>query len=255
MSWTEAEIRELKYLHLKDKYFWREIAERLGKQPASVSWMAKRLGLKHGPNINSRKGKWNSIHAHLREPVMKYFVNHTWEQTLKHFNLTHRQLKSVFTVGYRDPKMKHLRKETRRHDAWSKKEIIFLMRHAGLQPRTWISQKLKRGGVHAVKESLNRLNTNSKYMNGMPKRWAKILFGNEIPEGIKTKAGPPGGVRGDFRYRIIPWVQAEALLKGKKVDPQIKIAIQAMARFQRFIHGSKTHQSIIKKLKHIVRQK
>lgn len=253
MSWTKDEIRELKYLHSLDKYFWKEIAERLGKRPASVSWQAKRLGFKHGPNVSARKGKWNVKHKHLREAVMKYFMTHSIKETMKHFDLTHSEVKSIFTIGYRDPKFKHLRKETRRHDSWSNEETLFLLRHAGLQSRNWISRKLKRGGVHAVKESLCRLNSNSKYVNGMPRRWAEVLLGSDgLPEGIKTKAGPTGNSRNiDFRFRIIPWVEAESLIKGKKVDSQLRLAIKAMARFQRFIHKSKSDKQIVKTLKAI----
>lgn len=255
MSWTEADINYLKFLHSKDRYFFKEIADLMGVKGNNVRHHARKMGLKLGTKVKARVGKWNSKHVHLREQAMKYFLTHTWDQTRERFGLSQSELKSLFTSCYRDPKLKHLRKDRRRHDAWTKQEMIFLLKHAGIQPRVWISKKLKRGSVHAVKESLSRLNSGSKHINGIPKQWAEKLLGEPV-EGIKTKAGPNGGKSAaDFRFIIVPWVRLEALMKGKRIKMEWKEAISAMAKFQRFIHGAKSDRTIVNSIKAIAEMK
>lgn len=255
MSWTQAEIEELKRLNSEGKYFFSEIAETMNRKPGIVRYMARKLGLKSHLRVQGRKGEWNSKHANLREPVFKYFLDHTFDETREHFKLTQSELKSIFTAGYRDPKLQHLRKDSRRKDGWDDSELIFLLRHSGIQSRTWISRKLKRGGVHSVKESLSRLHLPSRYVNGMSRGWAVEVFGEDIvPAGIKTKAGPSTPTKGiDCRYRLIPWITCETLTSKKKVSQEMRLAISTMAQFQRWIHGWKSDKRILKFLEETAR--
>lgn len=247
MSWTPDEIEELKRLHHEGKYFFTEIAQMIGKKPANVNHQARRLGLKQSAYVISRKGQWNSQHKHLREPVMKYFVTHTWDETRERFGLSDKQLKSIFTVGYRDPKFKRFRKDKRRHDAWTKSELLFLVKHSGIKPREWIARRLKRGTMQSTKECLFRLKISSRYINGLPERLANLI----IPiGGIKTQAGAPG-VSGECHIRIVPWVALEDAISGKRIKQDLRLSIQGMARFQRWVFGMKTNRAVIQKIKEI----
>lgn len=247
--WPENKEKELTSLVKSGKYTYPEIAEIMGVNRNSIATKARALGLSNAVYM-ARKTK----HAHLREAVLRYFLNHTWEQTRRRFNLTPSELKSIFTVAYRDPKFAHLRKDRRRRDAWTVKETLFMLQHAGIQERKWIAGKLKRGTKESVKEQLSRLNSNSKYMNGIPVAWAVRVAPELSNIGIKTKAGPTGGKRGSFRYKIIPWVQVAKLIKGKPLPADLRLGIEAMATFQRWIHGLKSDRAIIRRIESAARR-
>lgn len=268
--WTPAEIGQLKALASSRSLFRREIAEKMGKPLTAVSHMMRKLGFDY--RVRERYGEWNKKHAHLREPVMRYFLTHSFEDTAKAFGLTLSETKSCITNGYKDPKLKHLRKETRRHDPWTSDELVFLLRHVGVRPRTWIAKKLKRGqGFESVKEALHRIQAgaSSKYLNGMPWGWAEQIFGDDAKElTIRMKAGPQGlsGRNGKTTstYQLIPWTDCEALLergltrplkgKGKwkpgteherlEISEEVKSAVRAMAKFQRWIHGVQSRRGV-----------
>lgn len=246
MSWTDEEVSTLKDLASQNKLFMSEIAKELNKDPEVVRWKAHQLGVFSKPK--NRMGEWNSKHAHLREKVMKYFTKHTFEETADHFGLTRSELRSLLTVSYKDPKLAHIRKDKRRHDAWTAKELLFLNQHAGIKPRAWIAQKLKRGTMESVKESLFRLNTGSRYINGLPERIASIIVQGSPVWSFKTAAGAPGP-DGNCHIRCVPWVALEREIKGKRIPSEYRMSIKAMARFQRWIHNSKSDESLIRKLK------
>lgn len=247
--WNEAEIHELKRLARSKTLFKREIAERMGKTTTQVMHMLRRLGMTYRPN--GRLGVWNRKHVHLREPLLRYYLTHSAEECQERFGLTASEFKSCLTYSYHDPKLRHIRKETRRHDSWSVDEKLFLIRHAGIQPRKWIARKLKRGGVDSIKAELTRLKMRSKFTHGLPRKYLIPILGEDCPEGIKTQAGPTGGGRGDFHFIVIPWVQCERLLRTcpRRFTPELRAAILAMATFQRWIFQTKCDRVIVRKLK------
>lgn len=254
MKWSEQHTRELIRLHQLDQYFFSEIAEQMSVKVNLVRHYARRMALKQGPRVKARFAEWNSKHKHLREPVMKFFVTHTWNQTRDFFGLTDSELKSIFTVGYRDKKLAHLRKDRRRHDNWTERELLFLVRHSGLMPRDWIAKKLNRGTMQSTKECLYRLNTSSKHMNGLPERLANLIVPIPVGVSIKTKAGAPGP-NGECHIRLVPWTALEDAIKGKQVKSDIRLAIKALARFQRWVHKAPTNSSVMRKLKRIADEK
>jgi hypothetical protein len=246
--WDHQREEELIRLVKIGRYTYGEIAEQMGLTKHQIATKANYLGLKN-PTYLKRVTK----HKHIREPVMKYFLTHTWEETREHFNLSHRELKSIFTVSYRDPKLKHLRKETRPHSAWSDQDWIFMLRHSGVMPREWIAKRLKRGQTYnSVKDALAKFRGYGKYMNGMPVGWAvHFLEVSELSHAIRMKAGPTGH-HGEFRFRLIPWVTLERLIKGRRMSPEVRTGIQAMARFQRFIHGTQNEKTIRRRILKVV---
>jgi hypothetical protein len=226
-QWTDAELAQLASLVLSEELTYPEIAKAMGKNENACRIQGQRLGL-----VNPVYRRKIVKHQHLRGPVMRYFLTHTWEETRKHFNLSQSHLKSIFTVGYRDPKFAHLRKETRTHAPFTNEHFLKMVRMLGLISRKEIAQRLGRGETHhVVKDRLSRINSASKYMNGMPAKWARELWPDRVFRPIKTTAGPHS-VRNDFRFKIIPWVSLPA-----HPDPKINSCIRSMAKFQKWIHG------------------
>ena len=253
MSWTEFETQRLKELHAENKWFFSEIAEKLKRKPAGVRWKAKSLGLVVSSEVRSKMGVWNSKHIYLRQEVMTYFLDHSMSECMKEFNLTKSNLKSLMCVSYKDPSLAHLRKDKRVHRGWSQEEKLILIQSAGIQSRKWIANKLKRGTYHSVKEELSRLNSNSRYMNGLPLRWFNQICPDQEVYHFRVKAGPSSQCV-ECRVLMVPWVEAERAIKWKRVDPVYRSAIRSMAKFQRWIHGTNNDIAIKRKLKRILNQ-
>jgi hypothetical protein len=246
----------LRRLVAEGQKFNTEIARLIGKRPASVSWRVRKLGLTPSRRraCADRMGGWNAKHAELRGPAMKYFMTHSWEETRKKFGLTESELKSVFTVGYRMPEFKHLRKETRDHSAWTAKQLQFLLTHAGLRPRKWILSQLGRGkNVCTISERLQALGLSSRTLQGLTLSQFREAFGQEPAFFLQTDAGPDGGLKTSLptRWKIIPWVWLDQELKAKrlKTAKELRMLIAARAQFQEWIFGG----NALRKMKRIVR--
>jgi hypothetical protein len=246
-AWTAAERQELVNMVLSGTLTYPEIGERLRRPSWSVQCESQRMGMRNKAYV-IRKTK----HKHLREPVMRYFLTHTRDETAKKFRLTESEFKSLFTVGYRDPKLAHLRKDTRVKAPWTLDELLFVIRHAGLRPRSWMGKKLGRGGARVIKERLKTFNSGTKWLNGMPKKWAEELWGDGCAQGLKTDAGPTGGngrKNSNFHFIIVPWVECERLARKHGTPEQVRGAVRAMAKFQRWVHGTKSSGRVVGKLK------
>jgi hypothetical protein len=176
-------------------------------------------------------------------------MTHTYEETQEHFKLTRGELKSIFTVGYRDPKLAHLRKDTRRKDSWSVEEMLFAIRHAGIRERNWIAMKLKRGNSGVViKEKFQKWNASTKHLHGMPLNWALSLWPHaEFSNKIRTKAGPSGN-EGVWRFQLIPWADCLKYSRTYSTPPAIRSGIRAMLRFQQFIFRTQSPSVIRRKI-------
>lgn len=248
MTWTDSDTAKLIRMAQSGRYTYAEIAADMGKQAGAVRHHARTLGLPSRP-APQKIGKWNCKHAHLREPVMKYFLKHTWDETRQKFGLTQSELKSLFTVAYRDPKFAHLRKDTRKKDRWTGEELRVIAQNAGILSRLQIAQILGRGNARVIKERLRKFNSGTKYLNGMPLNWAVQLWGPFVQEySIKTLAGPGGATGNTFCFRIIPWTACEKLSVGLKTDENVKRMIRIMATFQRWIHGTKSNAWVKRKI-------
>jgi hypothetical protein len=244
IGWTMFQEDELKRLHQHTNMYFSEIAERLGKSPAAVRWRARKIGLDTRKNWRGRVGKWNVKHQHLREDAMRFFMTHTMEETREQFGLTKSEIKSVFSIGYQDPSLKHLRKETRTHAPWSTKELKFLLRHAGLVQRTdilaWINKSRGNTNVCTIKERMQALGIASRNIQGITANQFLIMFGRMPEMYLLTSAGPPG-----FEWRIVPWVLMDEWVKAKKLKPtkEFKVVINTMAMFQEWIfEGNALHK-------------
>lgn len=237
----------------KTEPFFTTIAEKLGLKIKNVRHFARREKVRL---VNpGHMGLWNRKHWHLREAVLTYFLNHSFEETARHFSLKKSELKSLFTLGYRMPEWAHLRKDTRRRDTWSEKETLFALRRAGVISREEIARKLKRGTMHSVKEFLFRMDLPSKLVNGIPLTWAKLIWPQESQfRFVQTRAGPTS-MNNQFCFKLIPWVEAEKLALANETDSIVKSCIFSMARFQRFIHKTNSSSYIRRRLRDVLNEK
>ena len=176
---------------------------------------------------------------------MEYFQNHTFKETCERFNLTESEMKSLQTAAYRMPELAHLRKDTRRKDAWTIKELKFMLKRAGIIERKNIGKHLGRGFSTVIKEKCQLLNCRGvRYINGLPLRLASLI----VPDiqGIKTLAGAPGP-NGCCHVTIVLWTELEKKIKYKRINPEIRAAIKAMARFQKWIFGKESIKPAVKR--------
>ncbi|MGZ3742727.1 MAG: hypothetical protein ACXVB1_00200 [Pseudobdellovibrionaceae bacterium] len=230
-EWTQDEYDLLGQL-IKDGLTNKEIAEIIGRPFPAIAIKAHRI-FGGNPNYRAKITK----HAHIREDAMRYFLTHTAEETECKFKLTKSQFRSLMTVGYRIPEFKHLRKETRRHDAWNAYEIKFLLQHSGLRSREWIAKKLKRGGHLGIKDRLEMLGIASKSVNGLTLSQYREAFNKEPEFYLQTKAGPGRGKYSSTFYKIIPWVWLDQELKAKRLKTHkiFRKLIASMALFQEWV--------------------
>ena len=253
--YSQEQLKEIISLAQSGDILNKDIAEKFGRKPASISFILKKHGIK---NQACKKviGKWNIKHAHLREKVMTYFLNHSQEQTMKRFKLTKSELKSLMTIGYRLPEFKHLRKETRRHDAWSTKEYKTLLRYSGLKSRDWIAKKLNRGGENGIKDRLDLLGISSVTLNGITISKFREAFGKDPKFFLQTQAGPKRQLKSKGNscsyYKIVPWVWLNKELKTGRLKAHkiFSELVEAMAAFQEWYFDG----NALIKLKRIVKK-
>lgn len=244
-KWKQEEYDLLGQL-IKDGLTNREISEIIGKPLTAIAIKSQRI-FGGNPNYRIKRTK----HKHLRRSVMTYFLNHTAQETMKKFKLTESEFKSLCTVSYKMPELKHLRKCKKRRDAWSGREYQFMLQHSGLMPRDWIGKKLKRGSPVCIKEKLQQLNISSRTLNGITLSQYRSAFGKDPDFYIKTKAGPKGGISQSSHFKIIPWVYLQEELRAQRLRaPKIFVQlVETMSLFQEWIYEG----NVLKKMSKIVR--
>lgn len=235
-GWTDKETLEIVNMASSGAILNKDIAAYFDRRPAAVTFKLKTLGIKNTA-IKYVIGKWNSKHAHLREDLLRYYLTHSAEECQKRFKLTPSEFKSCLIYAYRIPEFKHLRKETRRHDAWTAYEFKFLLQHSGFRSREWIAKKLKRGGHLGIKDRLEMLGVASKSVNGLTLSKFREAFNKEPDFYLKTKAGPGRGKYSATYYKIIPWVWLDQELKAKRLKTHkiFRKLIASMALFQEWV--------------------
>lgn len=252
--WPQHQEEQLRSLLAGKQHTYVEIAKLMGLKKTSIQLKAGEMGLKN-PVYRLRKTK----HKHLRHKLLEFYLSHSAKECQERFSLTPSEFKSCLTVAYRDPKLAHIRKDTRRHDSWSLGESLDLLKRSGVQPRIMIAKRLRRGGVHSVKEQLSRLGTGSKNLNGMPAKYVRAAFPLHVDRlpFIKTLAGPTGKrvphARGAFEFVIVPWVALRPLLRCR-IDPLLKRYIRIMSNYQRWIYGGKPADSIVRSIKRYAKE-
>lgn len=242
LKWDSQKIKEIR-LMIDNGLTNKQIAEVYGVSRDSIVAVVRKK-LSGNPNYRLQIQKYK----HLYEPVMKYFLNHTWDETKKYFNLNDNNLKSIFSYAYKSPELKKYRKDTRRKDEWNLQELKTLLVSCGLIERKDIARMLKRGNGQGVKDKINQLSLKSRNVNGLTLTQYRELFGKEPKKLIKTKAGS-----GLMKIKLVPWVILEQDKNLNDMPDFIKTLISTMAIFQRWINEADNNKSVIKKINQIVK--
>lgn len=200
---------------------------------AVACYVHKNLGV--NPNYQERIKK----HSHLHETILKMRLSLSNEKIREKLNLTSTEMKSCLALAYRKNEFCHIRKDKRRRDSWSTKELKYLLKWSGIKSRKEINEHLKRGkNERVVKEKLQLLGLCSKNVNGLTLSQFVALFGKKPKTFIQTSAGSPASKFALYaNWKIVTWIEIQKMLKTKYVDHSeaIKIYIDAMAMFQGWV--------------------
>lgn len=220
-----------------------QISDELGLTRAQVSCYSQRF-LGGNPNYINKKSK----HKHLHKKILEMRLKISDKEIMQKLNLTKSEMKSCMTYAYKNKELSHLRKETRRRDSWSNKELKFLLQWSGIIPRKEINDYLKRGNSEIViKEKLQQLGLCSKNVNGMTYSQFTSLFKTEPFFYIETSAGSPASKFAKFaNWKIVPWCHIDEMIKNKDIEhtEAIETYINSMATFQRWVHGENYWKSL-----------
>lgn len=221
-----------------------EIAAKLDISKNSVAVFTQRE-LGGNPNYLKRKIK----HKHLHRKVLTAKLAMNDLELMEKFNLSASELKSCLTSAYKREEFAHIRKDKRRRDAWSSEEYKFMLKYSGIISQDEISQQLKRGkGRRVVKEKMQQLGLSSKYINGLTLSKFYALFKKAPIYYLETTAGPPcSKFSKRSHFKIVPWCHIrEMLIDGYVEQCEVfQVYIDAMAMFQRWIHGSDYWRSLV----------
>lgn len=219
----------------------KEIADILGTSYATVAIFVRRhLG----------GNPYKTKHKHLREPVMKYFLKHTAQETICKFKLTSSEFKSIMTVGYKMPEFAHLRKDTRMKEPYTLKSLLLLFQLSGFVQRDCIAKAIGRSNSRVIKEKMQNLGLNStKNMNGITFSQYVDVFGDEPKQFIRTQAGPFNSLR-DYFFRLVLWSDIDNWLKDGliRTDDVMNAYVSAMATFQRWFFKTENIKPKVKRL-------
>ena len=222
-----------------------EIAKKLNVSKARIACILQKH---YGGNSNYRKRI--TKHRHLHKEALIAYQNNNFNEAAKELNLTLSEMKSCLSLAYKDPKLKHIRKDSRRKDKWTSEQLIKMLQMIGLRPRNAIAKKIKRDNERVVKEKLQHLGLKyPKYLNGLTLSRYREIFGVEPQFYIQTDAGPgngPGDHIATF-FKIVPWVYIQdQIMSGELRPPQIiKQWIKIMSDFQEWIHNGDAYGNIL----------
>lgn len=223
-----------------------EIATELGLTINQVALFAQRE-LGGNPNYLKKKTK----HAHLHEEILKLRLKLSDAEIREKLGLTHGEMKSCMTYAYQREEFKHLRVETRRRDPWSSEELRFLLRWAGVITRKEINEHLGRGKNEIViKEKLQELGLCSKNVNGLTFSQFRALFKRDPIFYLSTSAGSPASKFSEYaNWKIVPWCHISEMIKDGEISytSALHIQVEAMAMFQRWVHGDDYWRSLTSK--------
>lgn len=214
----------------------KDIARAYGIRSANLAYRCRRLGIKS----SSKMGEWNKVYSlEQRQKVIRVYKTNTASETAKLVGLTKGQVIGLMETSRRMGIIGNAFKDKRNKAPWTFKERLSLIRMAGLVNRSEIGKRLGRDGQRNIKERMrNDFNSGTKFLHGMPITWVRELIPMDLEDRkVQTTAGPRGVINGAVRtcFRIVPWTDLEQVTFAIRLDPSLKSAIRAMARFQRFI--------------------
>jgi hypothetical protein len=221
-KWTKEKIDKVRSM----------VNAKVPLEEVSIHFDTTPCALKSLCSLNKIKLKYKFKYTHIYEKVLNYYIINGKDAAKKKFNLDEKSFNNCYETAI---KKFPQRRDTRRKDPWSLKDLLFMLRKSGFISREAINNKIKRGkNYRVVKEKLKLLKiSSSRTVNGLTLKTAVNYFGDLDFSPIKTKACPEG-----FEMILVTWSDLYKNIKYKrKIDPNIKKCVKTMALFQKFIHG------------------
>lgn len=220
-----------------------EISKELDMGKNSVSLLRQRYV---GPNSNYINK--NTKHKHLHKKALTIFKDNSFEETARKLNLSISEMKSCFSSAYRNKHLKHIRKDKRRKDNWSNKELKKMLQMIGLRPRHIIAEKIKRGNARVIKEKLRHVGLVApKYLNGLTVSKYRKMFNVDPDFYLVTDAGPGRGKHSATFFKIVPWIYIQDQINSNEINPEkiIKKWVNAMAELQEWVHENNAYANLL----------
>lgn len=224
--WTTLEKAMLRGM-LGKNLTLEEIGKCLGKTRESVARMSNRMGLK---NDNPQRKYTDDF----KKIVYEFYINSNAKETKEKFCLSQGTLEAFVT---RVRKIENIKDQPKKNE-WSQEEVVFLLEYIGLQPLSFIAEKLDRTEP-SIKSYLKRKGFRLHYVNGLPK--------DEIDKHFRPMMHIPF-LRVRSGEIILPWTTAEENLENLDIDIIQRKIIISMACFQRFLHGVSSNKEMTEKL-------
>lgn len=223
---TDKQIRQMKKLS-KRGFFAHEIAEKIGTSRVNLTRYAR----DHGFSFIAGK-KWLSNPQFCRE-VCEYYSLHGFEKTQKKYkNISIRSIIERYSQ-YLKP----------RQIRWTDKQKFKLLQFAGLIGHKIQAEYFKRpnaydGSIKSVWQKVFK--ASERNINGLVLFQARHLVKYGCP-CYETNFSE----QRNFCRKIILWIDMEKHMRDD-LPNHIKMAISAMADFQRWLHGKNVMRNIMK---------
>ena len=224
-------------------YVNSEISEMLKRPLSGVAIKSQRIW-NGNPNYRKRITK----HKHLHREALLTYKYSSFEKAAEKLNLTHSEMKSCLSSAYREKSLAHIRKDKRRKDKWTEKQIKQMLQMIGLRPRGEIARKIGRGSSRVVKEKLQNIGIKApKYLNGLTKSRYVKLFKKNPQFYLETDAGPGRGMYSQCYFKIVPWVYIKDQIESGELNPPMAIVewVNSMSSFQEWIHDGDAYGSLL----------
>lgn len=209
-------------IELKGTIYCRELAQKIGSSLANL----KRWARDNKINLNAHKTK-----PEIVKMVTDYYIEHGFNKTREQFpNIKIRSIVDGYLAGVKPRQVR-----------WNDEQLIYLAKTGGLVSKTYLASYFKRPNAYAG--SINsaytkRFNGKMSNINGLAKWYGEKIVKNSCPI-YKTNVWE----RKTGSKYIMLWVDVEKHMKDDVLDI-VKKAVQSMAKFQRWLHGSNVRESI-----------
>lgn len=206
---------------LSGTMFIKDLAKKVGTSDSNLDRWAR----DHGVNLNALK-----YPEELVREVCDYYFEHGRPETEKRFpNVTVRSIVERYAKG-----------QYARQKRWTAEQILELAQMAGLisksaQARYFNRPRANAGSIQSA--WVKKFGQGGAQLNGLSWHYASRLVGRQC-KPLKTAfwSQRKDSKRGQFSRRIVIWTDLE-----KHLEPAcpewIREAVEALARFQRWLHG------------------
>lgn len=219
---TASQVRDVK--RLKGSMYAHEIAERIGTSQTNL----KRWARDNGASLNAHKYDKKTVRS-----VTEYYAKHGRVKTQERFP----------GVKVRSIVERYLKEADRRQIRWTSEQLIELAKMGGLIRYEAQAKYFDRPGANAgsVKSAWQkRYGFGGTNVNGLSFHIAKQYVTENCPVYETSFWVTHNGPR-----KVVLWIDVAKHLKPE-VCLEIRNAVKALAKFQRWLHGRNARASILR---------